>query len=81
MRYLLFATMACPKCPTIKTFVAENLDFPGEILDDTTPDFLERAGKFQITAAPTLLIFDENDTEIFRGNEVVEIADFLASQK
>ena len=77
MNALLFTTTHCPKCPTIKKFVEENLrDFDVEMLDETVPHFMDEATKFGVTAAPLLIIF-ENGEEVFRGSEVSEIQDFL----
>ena len=80
MKYLLFTTTTCPKCPAVKAFVAEKVDFPGEILDNNSPDFGTKAVELGVEAAPTMIIFGDSDQEIFRGNEVSEIEDFLASQ-
>ncbi|MFA6458455.1 MAG: hypothetical protein WCV72_03655 [Patescibacteria group bacterium] len=80
MRYLLFTTTTCPKCPAVKSFVAAEIKFAGETLDNTAPDFGEKVQKFGVQNAPTFLIFDAADQEIFRGSEVSEIQDFLASQ-
>lgn len=80
MRYLLFTTTSCPKCPAVKNFVAAEIKFAGEILDNTALDFGEKVQKFGVQNAPTFLIFDDADQEIFRGSEVAEIQDFLASQ-
>ncbi len=77
MKYLLFTTMTCPKCPAMKSFVAENLKFEGEVLDNDSSNFMEKAGELKVDSAPTLIIFDENEQEIFRGNEVGEVKDFL----
>ena len=77
MKYLLFTTTTCPKCPTLKDFVVEKLDFEGEILDENFPDFAVRAREFAVESAPTLLIFDEEGRELFRGSEVSEVVEFL----
>ena len=69
--------MTCPKCPAMKSFVAENLKFEGEVLDNDSSNFMEKAGELKVDSAPTLIIFDENEQEIFRGNEVGEVKDFL----
>ena len=80
MKYFLFTTTTCPKCPALKNFVAEKIKFPGELIDETAPDFLERAQKFSVTVAPTLIIFDDAEKEIFRGGEIGELTEFLAQQ-
>ncbi|MFH0834116.1 MAG: hypothetical protein V2A63_01865 [Patescibacteria group bacterium] len=81
MKYLLFTTTTCPKCPAVKNFVAEKITFPGEVLDERVAGFGVRAVQFSVEAAPTLIVFDDSDQEIFRGNEVQEIEEFLTRQK
>lgn len=81
MKYLLFATTTCPKCSAVKSFVAENLKFRGETLDNSSPDFAERVQKFNVESAPTILIFDDFGKEIFRGSEAGEVKEFLEEVK
>ena len=76
MNYLLFTTTTCPKCPAFKKFVAENIDFDGEILDETSPDFSSRIAESGVIVAPVILIF-ENGKEVFRTGEILELQDFL----
>jgi len=79
MKYILFTTTSCPKCPALKRFVEDNISFDGEELDNTDSDFLDRAKELKIEAAPTLVIF-KGDKEIFRGNEIQEVREFLKEQ-
>jgi hypothetical protein len=76
MNYLLFTTITCPKCPAVKQFVAANVTFPGETVDNTRSDFMELAGQHGVSVAPTFIVFD-NGNEVFRGNEASEIDSFL----
>ncbi|MBU1089612.1 thioredoxin family protein [Patescibacteria group bacterium] len=78
MKYLLFTTATCPKCPAMKNFVAESLKFEGETVDNSSPDFAERIQKLNVESAPTILIFDDTEKEIFRGSEAEELKEFLA---
>lgn len=80
MRYILFTTTSCPKCPEVKDFVAEHVPFGGEILDETDPDFGDLVGNFEVAAAPCFVVLGEEDEEVFRGNEVGEIEDFLNAE-
>jgi hypothetical protein len=77
MRYLLFTTTTCPKCPAMKEFVANEIKFSGELLDNESSNFMERAQEYDVDSAPTLIIFDDVDKEVFRGNEVGEVKEFL----
>ncbi|MCF7846877.1 MAG: hypothetical protein K9M51_02385 [Candidatus Gracilibacteria bacterium] len=76
MNYLLFTTTRCPKCPAVKGYIEDNVDFDGEILDETVPHFMDEAKKFGVTAAPQFIVFDDGE-EIFRGSDVAEIEQFL----
>ncbi len=80
MKYLLVTTTTCPKCPTMKSFVAEKISFAGETIDNTDPDFAEKIQKLGIQNAPTILIFDDAENEVFRASEISELAEFLARQ-
>jgi len=81
MKYLLFTTTTCPKCPAMKEFVASEIKFTGELVDNESSDFMEKAQELKVDAAPTLIIFDDADKELFRGNEAQEVKDFLATQE
>ena len=77
MKYILFTTETCPKCPEVKTYIKEKISFEGELLDNTAPNFMELAGEYGVTGAPTMIIFNDAKKEIFRGSETYEIEDFL----
>lgn len=80
--YLLFTTTTCPKCPAFKAWVSEFLDgYPGQVVDNTSPDFMDKAQTYGVTTAPTLILFDEAEGEIFRTDEISAIADYLADQR
>jgi len=78
MKYLLFTTTTCPKCPAMKEFVANEVSFEGEQIDNNSPDFMEKAGELKVDSAPTLIIYDDGDNEVFRGNEVSQVQEFLS---
>ncbi len=77
MTSLLFTTTTCPKCPAFKTFVAERISFPVEILNETMPNFSDKIAEYGVTNAPTLIVFDDGGKEIFRGSELYEVEEFL----
>lgn len=76
MNGILLTTTSCPKCPAMKAWVADNITFDVRIVDETAPDFGDLLAKYNVTAAPTLII-EQDGKEIFRGNEDYEIEDFL----
>ena len=81
MKYYLLTTTQCPRCPAVKEFVQQEIPFPGEILDETSADFHNTLEKFGVSVAPTLIVLGDQNEEIFRGNEVSEIRDFLNSDQ
>jgi hypothetical protein len=80
MHYLLFTTTTCPKCPAMKDFVANEIKFSGEQINNESSNFMAKAQEFGVDSAPTLIIFDDENKEVFRGNEVGEVKEFLATQ-
>lgn len=72
--YLLFYRNACPNCPPVKAFL-ENLELNHENINVDTDEGIERATKFQVFAAPTVIFFDENDKEIARVHNVSGLKD------
>ncbi len=76
MNYILFTTTRCPKCPEFKSFVSKNINFKGKILDETMPEFSEKIQELNVTAAPTIIIF-EDGKEVFRASETYELEGFL----
>lgn len=79
VNYLLFTTTTCPKCPAMKAWVAENLAWcPGEMLDNSAKDFLDRALTHSVTAAPTFILFAEDELPIFRTDDISTLADYFS---
>lgn len=76
MNGILLTTTSCPKCPAMKAWVAGNINFDIRIVDETAPDFKDLLAKYNVTAAPTLIL-EQDGKEIFRGNEEYEVEDFL----
>jgi len=61
----------------MKELVASEISFAGEVIDNSSPSFMDRAQELKVEAAPTLIIFDDDEKEIFRGNEIAETKEFL----
>ncbi len=79
MNGILLTTTSCPKCPAMKAWVADNIDFDVLVVDETHPEFTALLAKYSVTAAPTLIL-EENGEEVFRGQEDYEVEDFLKSR-
>jgi len=78
MNGILLTTTSCPKCPAMKAWVADNINFDVLIVDENHPEFTDLLGKYSVTTAPTLIL-EENGTEVFRGSEDYEVDEFLKS--
>jgi len=65
----------------MKEFVTNEINIDGEILDNNSPDFMQRAVGLKVDSAPTLILFGDSDRELFRGQEVQEVKDFLVKVK
>lgn len=65
----------------MKEFVAENVKFEGETLDNNSPDFGARIAEAEVQNAPTIVVYDDESTEIFRASEPEELASFLEQNK
>jgi len=72
MKYKLFFTPMCPKCPAIKEFM-KGIDIEGEFVDATTPDGLDQARKYEIISVPTVLFLDEKDKVVSTAHSLDEV--------
>lgn len=76
MEYILFTTATCPKCPQFKAYVKEEVDFYGDVIDNTTPLFGDKIAEYDVKAAPTIIISDEG-VEKFRTSDLRELEGYL----
>lgn len=72
MRYKLFFTPMCPKCPAIKEFM-KGTDIEGEFVDATTPEGLEQARKYEIISVPTVLFLEDKGKVISSAHSLEEV--------
>jgi len=77
MKYILFTTSTCPKCPAMKEYIAKKMTIPGETIDETKEEFHNQAKELGIMNVPTIVIFDNTNKEVFRSNDESEIESFL----
>jgi thioredoxin-related protein len=77
MNYLLFTTTRCPKCPEFKKFVQEKIAINGLILDEYSETFSEEISKCKVSNAPTIILFDESQNELYRTSDISSLEDFL----
>jgi len=78
MRYLLFTTTTCPKCPAMKEEISKYITFDGEMMDDLNPDFFARAQEFGLSSVPMLIVFDDDNNEVARSQDPSEVSDLVA---
>ncbi|MCT4592496.1 MAG: thioredoxin family protein [Candidatus Gracilibacteria bacterium] len=68
MKYILFTTTQCPKCPSMKEAVAAKIAFEGEVLSEQDSNFMELAQKYQVQSAPTLVVLN-GEEEVARVDD------------
>ncbi len=72
MKYKLFFTPMCPKCPAIKEFMKET-GIEGEFVDAASSEGLEQARKYEVVSVPTVLFFDEKNAVISTAHDLEEV--------
>ena len=75
-KYKLFTTPTCPSCPPVKEFM-KGVEMKGEMVDASTPEGLEDARKYGVSAVPTVLFFDEKGEVVKEAGSVDEIKEVL----
>ncbi len=76
MRYILFTSSNCQKCPKFRETVKTSIDFEGDILDEKQENFIEMITKYSVSAAPTIIIFDQ-DKEVFRTDDEYDLITYI----
>ena len=79
MKYKLFTTPLCPKCPAMKEFMAEQDKVQGEVVNAHTPEGLAEARKFQVSSVPTVVFVDDAGTEVKRCGTQSEVEEVLGN--
>jgi len=72
MKYKLFFTPMCPKCPAIKEFI-KTTDIKGELVDAATPEGLEQAREYEISQLPAVLFLDDKGKVISKAHSLEEV--------
>lgn len=78
MKYKLFTTQFCHKCPQMKELLSSQTKVSGEIINASTPEGLEQARLFNVTGVPLVVFLDDDYNEIKRFSEKEEIKDFIS---
>lgn len=80
MKYKLFTTPMCPKCPAMKEFMAAQDKVSGEVVNAHTPEGLAEARKFNVSAVPLVVFVDDAGEEVKRCLTQDEVKEVLDSQ-
>jgi hypothetical protein len=75
-RYEFFARRTCPNCPPVKAYI-ENVQMDGRTIDVDSESGLAEAARKGVFAAPTVILYNSNGTEIARGHNVEELTALL----
>ena len=78
MKYKLFTTPMCPKCPAMKEFMSSQ-DVEGEVVNAHTPEGLAEARKFQVSSVPLVVFVDDAGEEVQRCLTQGEVEEVLAN--
>jgi len=83
MYYLLFTTSTCFKCPDFKKSVLKNVNFDGDILDESNDDCLHKAQQMSVMSVPSIVVYKDKTQkeELFRTNEEYNFINWLKENK
>ena len=82
MYYFCFTLPTCIRCPAVKEFLLAHSEIKGELIDASQPTGLLLAQQYQVTSAPTVIIFEDQPTtnqtplELGRFFEKYELEEF-----
>jgi predicted DsbA family dithiol-disulfide isomerase len=77
MRYKLFTTQFCHKCPSMKEFMASQDKVPGDVVNASVPEGFEEAKKFGVTSVPCVVFVDDAGEEVKRCGCREEVEEFF----
>lgn len=76
--YELYVRQTCPNCPPVKDFMSK-IDLPGKIIDVDTEQGLTEAASKGVFAAPTVIVYSNDGTEVSRAHNVEELTEIFES--
>lgn len=79
MKYKLFTTPMCPKCPAMKEFMAGQDNVTGEVVNAHTPEGLTEARKFNIHSVPMVVFVDDAGEEVKRCGTKEDVEEVLGN--
>lgn len=79
IHYEFFMRQTCPNCPPVKKYISD-VSFEGKFIDVDTDEGLKEAASKGVFSAPTVIFYDQTNTEIGRGHNVEELKGVLEPQ-
>lgn len=79
MKYKLFTTQFCHKCPAMKEFMASQDKIAGEVVNCSAAEGFEEAKKFNVVSVPLVVFVDDAGNEVKRCMEQSEVEEFLGN--
>jgi len=80
LMYRFYFRKDCPNCPPMKNFV-ETLDVKGDYIDVDQEEGLQMAVSDNVYTAPTVILFNEKQEELFRTDNVPGLEEYLVQNK
>lgn len=74
--YEIFVRKTCPNCPPVKAYMS-NINLSNKMIDVDTPEGLSEAASKGVFAAPTVIVYNEDNKEIARGHNVEELTEIF----
>lgn len=71
--YEIYTRKTCPNCPPVKEYM-KNIQLTGKAIDVDSEEGLAEAAEKGVFAAPTVIVYNGNGTEIARGHSVEELS-------
>ena len=76
---LVVTTTSCNRCPAFKEEL-HKLDLKGhsiEYIDEERSDFMKVCKDYNLTSAPVVLLFDNDNSVVYQGDDVDELKKHL----
>lgn len=79
MKYKLFTTQFCHRCPAMKEFMASQDKVEGDVVNASDAAGFEEAKKFSVTGVPCVVFVDDAGEEVKKCTEKAEVEEFLGN--
>ena len=79
MKYKLFTTQFCHKCPAMKELMSSQDKISGEVVNCSAAEGFEEAKRFDVVGVPLVVFLDDSGNEVKRFTEKSEVEEFLGN--